>query len=127
MNNNRRILTRRDAVILCIILLLTLLWLLIPRITGPSGAYAVITADGEVIARIPLGENGTYTFPETGDMVFTVENGSVAVTSSGCGDMTCVRTGVVSSPGEAIVCVPNKTAVTVEGAEDSADLDVVLK
>lgn len=124
MNNNRRILTVRDAVILCLILVLPFVFLHGEK-TG--GAYAVITTDNEAVSRIPLDTDGTYTFPQTGDMVFTVEDGSVSVTASGCGDLTCVRTGTISSPGEAIVCVPNRTAVTVEGAETSDDLDVVLK
>ncbi|MBQ8185278.1 MAG: NusG domain II-containing protein [Clostridia bacterium] len=126
MNNNRRILTVRDAVILCFILVLLCILILYPGQTS-GGAYAVIATDGETAARLPLDRDGTYTFPQTGDMVFTVENGAVSVTASGCGDLTCVRTGAISSPGEAIVCVPNRTAVTVEGAETSDDLDVVLK
>jgi len=125
-NRQRKLLNRRDAVIVALLLLAAAGWLIPRFIPDIGGGTAVITCDGCEIARISLTDEGVYTFPETGDMVFTVMDGEIAVTDSGCGDLTCVRTGRISSPGEAIVCVPNRTAVVVEGVSGD-ELDVVLQ
>lgn len=125
--NERKLLGRRDGVIVAGILLAAAVWALIPGMRGVSGAQdAVIACGNREIARLSLLNDGEYTFPETGEMVFAVREGSVSVTFSDCGDGTCVRTGAISSPGEAIVCVPNRVSVTVEG-DSPDDLDVVLK
>lgn len=124
-NKDRLLLNKRDAVIVAVLLLFSLCGLLLPK--GQHGSYAVITFGSGSHTRISLSEDGSYTFPEAPGMVFTVSGGAIAVTESGCGDLTCVRTGSISSPGEAIVCVPGQTAVTVEGEESGNSLDVVLQ
>ncbi len=125
-NQERKLLNKRDAVMIAVLFLLAAGGM-IPRLIPNSGSgTAVITCGGSEIAQISLMDDGIYTFPETGDMVFTVKDGEIAVTESGCGDLTCVRTGGIASPGEAIVCVPNRTAVFVEGISGD-ELDVVLQ
>lgn len=125
--NERNLLGLRDGLIVAGILLAAVVWALIPGLTGGSGARdAVIACGNREIARLSLLDDGEYTFPETGEMVFAVREGAIQVTFSDCGDGTCVRTGAISSPGEAIVCVPNRVSVTVEGGSPN-DLDVVLK
>ncbi|MCH5349395.1 MAG: NusG domain II-containing protein [Oscillospiraceae bacterium] len=122
--NNRKLLNVRD--ILVIVLLLGLaLGVYLFREASNEASYAVITLDGTAADRIPLQINGTYEYPQIPGMVFTVSDGKISVTESGCGDKVCVRTGAVSHMGEAIICVPNRVAVTVEGSE--TDLDVVLR
>ncbi len=123
----RKLLNKRDGVIVAGILLAAALWALVPGMKNGSGdGGAVIVCENREVGRLSLREEGDYTFPETGSMIFTVRDGEIFVSHSECGDMTCVRTGGISSPGEAIVCVPNRVVVTVEGSS-SGDVDVVLK
>ncbi len=124
-NKERKIINKRDAIIIALIIIFALAGLLIPKLTN-TGGYAVVTCGEKKVAEIALDKNGDYTFPEFEGMVFTVADGAIAVTESNCGDRTCMRTGSISRNGEVIVCVPNKAAVTVESNEQS-DLDVVLK
>lgn len=121
----RKLLNKRDGAIVAGILLGAALWALIPGMKNGSGD-AVIACENREVARLSLSADGDYTFPDTGSMIFTVRDGEILVSHSECGDMTCVRTGGISSPGEAIVCMPNRVAVTVEGSP-SGDVDVVLK
>ena len=122
--NGRKLLSLRDILIIVLLLGLASGAYLLREASGEA-SYAVITLDGEVTDRIPLKINGSYDYPRIPGMIFTVSDGAVSVTESSCGDKVCVMTGAVSHGGEAIICVPNKVAVTVEG--DESDLDVVLR
>lgn len=124
MDNNRKLLKVRDLLIIVLLLGLAFGAILLRR-TDNDASCAVITLDGTVTDRIPLEAEGSYVFPDIPGMTFTVSDGAVSVTESGCKDKVCVRTGPVSHMGEAIICVPNKVAVTVEGSE--SDVDVVLR
>ena len=124
-NKERKVINKRDTIIIVLIIILALACLFIPKLAG-TGGYAVLKCGDEVVARLELSKSGDYTFPEFGGMVFTVADGAISVTESNCGDHTCMRTGAISRSGEVIVCVPNKAAVTIESKEQS-ELDVVLK
>ncbi|MBQ8176972.1 MAG: NusG domain II-containing protein, partial [Oscillospiraceae bacterium] len=124
-NKERKIINKRDTIIIILIIIFALASLIIPKLAD-SGGYAVVKYGNEVVARLDLDKSGDYTFPEFEGMVFTVADGTISVTESNCGDHTCMRTGAISRSGEVIVCVPNKAAVTIESKEQS-DLDVVLK
>lgn len=124
-NKERKVINKRDTIIIVLIILAVCAGLLIPKLEK-AGGYAVITCGEERVAEIALDKDGVYSFPESEGMVFTVADGAISVTESNCGDHTCMRTGTISRNGEVIVCVPNKTTVTVESKEQS-DLDVVLK
>ena len=124
MDNSRKLLNVRDALIIVLLLGAACAAYIFCNNSGKA-SYAVIAFDGTVTDRIPLQTDGRYTYPQIPEMVFTVSDGAVSVTESGCSDKVCVRTGAVSHMGEAIICVPNKVAVTVDGGE--GDLDVVLR
>ena len=124
-NKERKVINKRDTIIIVLIIFLALAGLLLPGLAN-AGGYAVIKCGDEVVARLALDQSGDYTFPEFEGMIFTVADGAISVTESNCGDHTCMRTGTISRSGEVIVCVPNKAAVTIESKEQS-DLDVVLK
>lgn len=122
---DRKLIAKKDILIIVLLLGLALAVYAVPKLAdGEDSAYAVITCDGEIVEEIPLDADGEYT---VGNMIFTVDGGEIFVSESSCGDKICVRTGKISRQGEAIVCVPNRTAATVEGAENNDDLDVVLK
>lgn len=122
---DRKLISKKDILIIVLLLGLALAVYAVPKLAGRGdAAYAVITRDGEIVEEIPLDADGEYT---VGNMIFTVDGGEIFVSESSCGDKICVRTGKISQQGEAIVCVPNRTAATVESAENNDDLDVVLK
>ncbi len=124
-NKERKVINKRDTIIIVFIIIFTLACAFIPKLADRGGT-AVIKCGDVVAARLELDKDGDYTFPEFEGMVFTVADGTISVTESNCGDHTCIRTGAISRSGEVIVCVPNKAAVTIESKEQS-DLDVVLK
>lgn len=84
---------------------------------GEEGAWAVVTVDGRETGRYPLSEDRIIAIGEADYNVLTISGGAAAVTEANCGDRTCVRTGEISREGEAIVCLPHKVVVRIEGGE----------
>lgn len=88
---------------------------IIHLIPADDPAYAVISADGEVVIRRPLSEEGEFSVPEIPNMKFEISDGGVRVTESDCPDKICIKTGRVTGENMSAVCMPNKVIVTVEG------------
>ena len=88
-----------------------------------AGAEVMVAVDGEEIYRLPLDEDVRLTVGE-GERytVLVISGGEVSVEDASCPDHVCVRSGKVSLDGQTIVCLPNKTVVTVVGgAENELD------
>ena len=85
-----------------------------------KGAEAVISVDGEELCRLPLGVDTTYTIGEGEHFNSLVISGGEAwMADASCPDHICVNSGKVSLEGQSIVCLPNKTIVSIVGGEDS--------
>lgn len=121
--NERKLLRPLDAVIIIIVLIAAALSAFILS-ASEEGAYAVITCNGETVDSISLTSDGDYTYAALPGMVFTVSEGSVAVTESGCAGRICVRSGKISRKGETLICVPNRAAVSIGGGD--GDVDVII-
>jgi hypothetical protein len=84
-----------------------------------SSKQAVIKVDSEVHSVIPLDNQNeirevTVNLGEN-HVHIKIEQGLVWVEDSSCPDKVCIRTGKISKPGQSIVCLPNKTVITIEG------------
>lgn len=95
-----------------------------------SGAYAIVQADGEEIARLDLAKDMVLT---VGDgkrdyNIVEVKDGYVSVTEADCADLICVHTGKVQNQGDVIACLPHKLIVYIE-REDSRgqDADMIAR
>ena len=112
------------ALIGCVLLLSALLYLVVRP--GGEGAWAVVTVEGNEIARYDLGEERTVTLGDEDYNVLHIGGGFAAVTEANCGDHTCVRTGQISRAGETIICLPHKLVVEIVGG-DAPGFDAVTK
>lgn len=86
---------------------------------------AVIEQDGQELRRISL---SALTQEERIDLggdchvVLLAEPGAISFLSSDCPDQICVRTGKLTKPGQAAVCLPARISVRLEGeSEGGAD------
>lgn len=90
-----------------------------------SGAWAVVEENGEETARYSLFEDRTVRLEtESGYNILTISGGRAAVTEADCGDHTCVNTGWIGRQGEAVICLPHRLVVHIEGGGAPA-LDAV--
>lgn len=87
------------------------------RIEGDGGfeRVASLASDGTVEVDGPLGKT-----------VVEISGGEARVLTSPCPHQLCVRMGAVRTPGRAVVCVPNRVVVTVEG-DGAAPTDAVTR
>ena len=111
-----------------ILLILTLLLLACAvwgtlRFAEKQGAEAVVSIDGEIVARLPLREDAAMTFsPDSADSnTVVVEKGRACVLEANCPDRICIRQGWIQYEGDSIVCLPHKLVVTVRGGEIGMD------
>lgn len=111
---------RADFTDIAVILLLLLIFSS-PLIFGSifSADHAEVLCDGEPIMRISLNQNGEYLINGVSyPMTLSVKDGKIAVTESGCPGKQCVDRGYAGR-GEAIVCLPNKIIITIDGSSDN--------
>jgi hypothetical protein len=122
----RKLLTKRDAFfILGVLGLAALLWVFMRQDAAP---VCLVRYNGETVKTMPLDEDAMFTVPEAPDMRFEIKNGKAAVTHSSCPDKTCVRTGFISKPGQAAVCLPNRIVLSIDNAaQDAQAPDMVTR
>jgi hypothetical protein len=112
--DTRKLFGKRDVLfIFGALCLAAAFWLHALRDMAPT---CRVSYGGEAVLTMPLDVDATFGLPQAPDMRFEIKDGKAAVTHSGCPDKTCVRTGFISRPGQAAVCLPNKVVLSIEGA-----------
>ena len=104
-----------DIILIAVLLLVSLSVFLILRFTSEAGAYAVVSVDGERVAKYSLSEDGEYSL-NGGANILVIEKGTAFVREASCPDGLCVRQGKISRTGERIVCLPNRVMIEIVGA-----------
>lgn len=106
------------AAVLAVTLVLGLYLWLSPR----RGTYVEISVAGEVVETLPLSGNTQRLIQgEGGTNLLVIENGAARVLEADCPDGICARHRAVSRPGQSILCLPHRVAVTVIGADTEID------
>ena len=112
---NKRLITKRDAVIIGIILAAGLLVTVLFGTHSQYGSKAVISVDGKTVKTITLTTlSRTYEIDEAEGALIEMKDGAICVYSSDCPDKICVNTGYISKKGERIVCLPKKLIIEIE-------------
>jgi hypothetical protein len=62
---------------------------------------------------------------KVGNMDIEINNGRVHVKDSDCPKEVCKSFGWISSPGQSIICVPNKVIIEVSGRQEEPDYVVM--
>lgn len=121
-SGSRRIFKLSDIVIAAVILLAVAVMLVN---SGSDGSYAAVFYNGEQVGRYSLFEDGFYPLEEYG-ITLEIKNNSIRVCDSGCPDKVCVKTGFISSPKQAVVCLPNRISVRIINENNDDNIDIVL-
>jgi hypothetical protein len=81
--------------------------------------------DSKVVATVDLTSREPQTLRITGvlgPLVIVADGkGSIRVTESTCPDQICVHTVPARSPGDQVICVPNRMVITIEGKGTGID------
>ena len=90
-----------------------------------DGLTVVVTVDGEeYYSGLLSGENQQAERREIdidGHNKVVIENGEVWMEEADCPDKLCISQGKISRTGQTIICLPNKTMVTIKGGKNEYD------
>ena len=95
----KRLIRKRDAAIIIMILLTGIICFAGYKLFSPSGRTAVITINGKTAEKLSLTESGgrDITLKEAEGIVIEINNGRIRVKSADCPDKICVNTGYILS------------------------------
>ncbi len=82
-----------------------------------TASEVVVEVNGAEVMRVPLDAGPAEYQVEgfQGASRFRVEGGEVWMVDSACPDKLCVGMGRARKPGQAIVCLPNRVTLRLEG------------
>ena len=115
---------KRDFILIGSILAVILIAFAVVTLTKKDGAYVVVKVDGKEVATYSLSEDGEHEL-NGGTNILRIEDGKAYLTDATCPDHLCVNQGKIDQTGETITCLPNRLTVTVVGAGDETDVELV--
>lgn len=122
MNEKFHLIKPFEAAIIGIVLFVSIAAIFIMnRLCG--GSQTAVIRCGDLRYELSLDEDGLFRFDGI-DAEFEVKGGNIRITEVSCPDKICENTGYIGSPGQSIICVPNKITVAVVGSDESIDVTV---
>lgn len=117
---------RNDIILIVSVLIIAAVLFAVSAITERQGAVVVVTIDGVEQMRLPLKQD-TKVLLGDGEHtnILLISDGKASIIEASCPDHVCVHQGEIFYEGQSIVCLPNKTIITIEGGE-SGGLDTVV-
>ncbi len=112
-----------DIILISALLIIALSVFLIMELTRDDGAYAVVTVDGEEVARYSLADDGEYSI-NGGTNILEIKNGEAFMKHADCISESCKKQGKISRTGEFIACSPNRVMIEIVGADDEIDFEI---
>ncbi len=93
--------------------------------------YAKITVDGKNYDRIKLtGHKGKEEFvirTEEGYNKVVIQDEKIGITEADCPDKVCLSPGLISKPGQSLICLPHKVSISIEGGSDEEnEIDIMV-
>ena len=86
-------------------------------LSGKNAVDCVVYERNEEIGRYPLNKDAEIRI-ETSDghyNILVIKNGTASVTESDCSNQICVNTKAAGRAGDAIICLPHKISIVLEG------------
>ena len=112
---------KADILLVGFLLVSAALSFLIIRAGSTDGSYAVVWVEGAETSKYRLSRNGRYVL-NGGTNTMVIEDGKVHMEDAECPDKLCIHMGTISYTGQAIICLPNKLVITIEGVPGETDL-----
>ena len=115
-------LRRADVVLIAAVICLALLCG-IGMLFGRQGKSVTVAVDGKAVAVYPLDEDREVwlTGYGGGKNRLVISDGAARIAEADCKDGLCARHAAVSRVGDAIICLPHRLTVTVDGAGEAPD------
>lgn len=115
---------KKDIILIVTIFLLAVIAFGVKAMFSENGAEVTINIDGKEYGTYSLKEDKTIDID--GHNTIVIKDEKVYMQDADCPDKLCIKQGEVSSNGEKIVCLPNKTVVEIKSDKQSEN-DVLVK
>lgn len=126
VKNVKKNLTKKDILLIVIIVLVAFFSFLLHELVGGKGAGCVtVKVEGEITGVYSLAEDREVSI-NGGTNVLKIHNGSADMIEADCPDKLCVNQKKISKNGESIICLPNEVVVTIDSDENS-EFDAVAQ
>jgi hypothetical protein len=113
-----------DLIIIILILVISTGIIFVRFGQNQQASEAFVYHQGKLLLQINMSRNDVYKL-SAANMKIEIENRRIRVLESDCPKSMCMRKGWIQTPGDVIVCVPNK--VLIEIRSQTADfLDAVV-
>ena len=120
-----RKINKYDIILIVSVLLAAILLFAVISFGTKKGGYAVVTVDGETFGEFSLEKDCEIRIGnEENGNTLVIKNGSAKIEHATCPDKLCERQGAIRYDKQTIVCLPNKTVVTVK-SDNAASNDFV--
>lgn len=114
-NDKEGLISVRDIILLCFILVLCGCIFLFMQINREEGFKVTVTVDGELVKEMELNKDGEYCLQtDMGTNKIIVKDGFVSVEEADCPDKVCVKHKAISAEGETIICLPHRMVIEIE-------------
>ena len=126
---SRKFLFRNDILLIAGILLIAAMAIFYLFVFRNRGDVVKVTVGGEPYATYSLREDITVDISAKDDgqhNLLVIRDGKAFVKSATCPDGICVDHSAIFRDGESIVCLPNGVVITVDSADDTDNLDVII-
>ncbi len=89
-----------------------------------EGSEAFVYQEGRLAKHLRLEKHQNFTLND-GKIIIEIKQGRIRIRKSDCPRQICVNTGWIKTPGQVIVCVPNKILIEIK-SEKPLFLDAVV-
>ena len=118
-------LTVADGIVIALTAAAIIIFAFFSLTSHDADRFTVTTPAGSSV--YSLDESGILSLTQNEVHVTIVyENGEVRIEDSDCPDLTCIRTGSISKPGEVIVCVPAELVITIPYGESEESDEIYI-
>lgn len=117
-----KLINRKDVCLIFVFLLLAAGLFFCQYIQSSQNEIAVVEKDGIEVGRYDLGTQKKPQIVDVGGSMHVkllLEPGAISFYHSACPDQICVRTGKLTKPGQAAVCLPGRVSVRILSGGDS--------
>lgn len=109
-------LRRADVILILILVVLGAgSWFAVRFLKDQNSPSAIKIRTSDEKFEIPLKDTSLVIPGPLGETEVRIEDKKVWVTKASCPNKLCMRQGKISRPGEAIICLPNRIVISIQG------------
>lgn len=113
---NKKLVKKRDVLLLLSVLALALFIFVFQKVTGDEGGRVEIYVDGVLQESFLLEEDRRIPIIgyQDGRNLLVIRHNQVQMEEADCPDRLCVKQGTVSRSGQSIICLPHRITVVIQ-------------